>query len=311
MDLTNANLASMFTAFSLMYQQGYRESEIFWRMLATLVPSSTETMTYAWMDKIPKLREWLGPRVVQNVASRDRLVRNKDFELTIAVPKNKILDDSYGIYAPLAQQMGESAAKWPDDLVGAKLIENPICFDGQNFFDTDHPVDLDDSTKGTYSNVIATNALNSTNFGKAKTRFRTFKGANGAPIGARGTLLVVPPSLEETARVVLNSSFVPRLADGASLGNGDVGMVENQWKGSAELLVIDELESDSTSTWYLLDNRAVIKPLIFQLREAPVFAYRNKPTDDNVFWNKEFVMGCEARGAADVTLPFLAVKCTA
>lgn len=310
--LNTANLTALFTSFSMLYQQGYGGAEIFWRSLATLVPSTTEMNSYQWMEKIPKLRKWLGPRVVQNVAARGpRVVINDPFELTLEIPKHKIQDDTYGIFSPLASAMGEQAAKWPDDVVGGKLLENPVCFDGQNFFDTDHPVNLDDAGAGTYSNVLtgADGTLNLANYGKAKTRMRSFKGADGRPIGARGTLLVVPPSLEETGRTILNSQYYPKLVDGGAVGNGDVAMAENQWRGSAELLVIDELEANPTQ-WYLLDTRKPIKPLIFQLREAPVFAYLTNPNDPNVFWNRMFVMGCEARGAADVTLPFLAVRGT-
>ncbi len=121
--LNTANLANMFTAFSLQYQGGYGRAEIFWRTLATLVSSSTETMTYAWMDRIPKLREWVGPKVPQNLAARGpRVVVNKPFELTLQVPKHKIQDDTFGIFAPYAADMGYQASKWPDDVVGAKLL---------------------------------------------------------------------------------------------------------------------------------------------------------------------------------------------
>lgn len=299
----------MFTAYSLQYQSGYGSAEIFWRSLATLMPSATESATYAWMEKIPKMREWIGPRQIQNLAARGpRVVINKPFELTLEVPKQKIKDDQYGIYAPTASAMGEQAAKWPDDVVAAKLLENPVCFDGQSFFDTDHPVNIDDPTLSTYSNRFTSLPLTLTNFNTARARMRAFRGADDRPIGARGNLLIVPPSLEEMGRTILNSTWYPRLADGASLGNGDVGMIENvHAKGSADLLVIDELE-DNPTHWYLFDVRKPIKPLIFQLRQAPEFTYLISPSDPNVFWNKAFVMGIEAWGAADVTLPFLAIK---
>ncbi len=310
--LNTANLSMMFTAFSLQYQSGYGNSEIFWRSLATLVSSSTETMTYAWMEKIPKLREWIGAKQAQNLAARGpRVVTNRPFELTIQVPKHAIQDDSFGIFSPMASMMGQQAAKWPDDVVAEKLLENPVCFDGKAFFATDHPVNMDDSGAGTYQNYYSTGkALNATNYGFAKKTMRSFTGADGRPIGARGKLLVVPPSLEETAMQILNSDYLPKLADGASLGNGDVGMVQNIWKGSADVVVIDELEAAPTA-WYLLDNSKGIMPLIFQLREAPVFTALTNPTDHNVFWQGNFVMGIEARGAADVTLPFLAMKLVA
>lgn len=309
--LNTANLNMMFTAFSLRYRDGYGRADIYWRSLATLTTSTTESMTYAWMDRIQKMRKWIGPKTVQNLSARGpQVVINDPYELTIQVPKHKIQDDTYGIFAPFAEDMGFQAAKWPDDVVGAKLLENPVCFDGRPFFDENHPVDLDDANKGVYRNYYSTGKqLTATNFGFAKKLFRTFKGADGRPIGARGTLLIVPPSLEEVARVILNADYHPRLADGAALGDGDVANGYNVWKASAELLVIDELEDEPTS-WYLADTRKPIMPLIFQLREAPVFTALTAPTDPNVFWSGQFVMGIEARGAADVTLPFLMAKFT-
>jgi phage major head subunit gpT-like protein len=295
----------MFTAFSLAYQAAFTTAPVFWRQLAMTTPSTTETNTYTWMEKIPKMREWLGPRVVHNLVAREpRIIPNRTFELTLGVPKQKILDDQYGVFTPTAAMMGMQAALWPDDLVSECVTNNPVAFDGQNFFDTDHPVSLDDAGLGTYSNLEATWALTLDNYGKAKARMRGTKGADGRRVGARGTLLVVSPSNEEKAKTILNSQYYPRLADGAALGNGDVGFVENVWKGSADLLVIDDLE-DTPQKWFLFDTSKPIMPFNFQIRQAPVFAYLMDPTAPNVFFNREFVMGVEALGNVDCTIPWL------
>lgn len=306
--ITPPNLSAMFTVFSLAYQQAFTTAPTFWRDLAMITPSTTETNTYTWMEKIPRLREWIGARVVQNLVAREpRIIPNRVFELTIEIPKQKILDDQYGIYAPSASMMGMQASLWPDDLVQEAFIANPICFDGQNFFDTDHPVSLDDASLGTYSNDEPTWALTLENYGKAKARMRGTKGADGRRVGARGDLLVVSPSNESLGMSILNNQYYPRLADGASLGHGDVAMAENPWKGSAELLVIDDLE-DTPNTWALFDTSKPIMPFNFQLRQAPTFAYLMNPNDPNVFFNRRFVMGIEALGAVDVTIPWLGFR---
>ncbi|HGB9989831.1 TPA: Mu-like prophage major head subunit gpT family protein, partial [Escherichia coli] len=51
-------------------------------------------------------------------------------------------DDNLGIYSPLFQEMGRAAAAQPDELVFAALRDGVkvACYDGQNFFDTEHPV---------------------------------------------------------------------------------------------------------------------------------------------------------------------------
>lgn len=47
--------------------------------------------------------------------------------------------------------------------------------------------------------------------------------------------------------------------------------------------------------WFLLCTRKPLKPLIFQDREAPSFVAKDDPRDSNVFMNREFIYGAEAR----------------
>ncbi|MEQ9281212.1 MAG: Mu-like prophage major head subunit gpT family protein, partial [Marinovum algicola] len=48
--------------------------------------------------------------------------------------------------------------------------------------------------------------------------------------------------------------------------------------------------------WFLLDVSRAIKPIILQKRRDFDFVAKDKLTDDNVFDNKEFVYGADARG---------------
>lgn len=49
------------------------------------------------------------------------------------------------------------------------------------------------------------------------------------------------------------------------------------------------------ATWYLLETRRALKPLIFQDRKKPNFVAKTAPTDDNVFNSDNFVYGVDAR----------------
>jgi phage major head subunit gpT-like protein len=55
------------------------------------------------------------------------------------------------------QMMGVQAALWPGDLVAAVMqagaAAGSLCYDGQPFFNASHPVNMDDSSLGTYSNL--------------------------------------------------------------------------------------------------------------------------------------------------------------
>lgn len=140
--VNRANLSAVYTGFKTAFQNGIGQHKSQWQTVATRVPSTTKEERYGWLGKIPNVREWLGDRVVQNLVQHDYAIKNKPFELTIGVDRDDIEDDQYGIYAPLFTEMGQSVAAHPDQLVFGLLKTGfaTVCYDGQYFFDTDHPV---------------------------------------------------------------------------------------------------------------------------------------------------------------------------
>lgn len=298
MQITPASLAAVFVAFDTRFQSAYQAAQPWYARLAMEVPSSTSETTYAWMAKIPGLREWVGERVVQNASSYDYSIKNRDFELTLEVDRNKIEDDQLGIFNPMLDMMGQQARKWPDDLIKSLISggESTLCFDGQYFFDTDHPVDKRDPDKGTQSNLFAGTALTAANYAAVRASMAALKGEDGRPLGVLPNLLVVPPQLEGTARTILNAELI----------GGDT----NVWRNSAELLVIPEL-ADAPTEWYLFDVSRPVKPFVFQQRKAPEFTYITRPDSESVFLRKTYLYGVDARGNAGYALWFLAAKAKA
>lgn len=305
MDPTPQNLQVFFTGLHTKYEEGYLGQEIFAPQIAMFVPSDTELETYGWMDRIPQMHEWLGSRTVNNAALRSRSVVNKDWEDTLSIPRNKFMDDKLGLYAPIAQALGEAAKKLDDQQLITMIQSNPIGFDGVAFFATTHLTNIDDAGSTAQSNLL-TLALTPQNYGTARAKMRSWKGRDGNPYGSRGTLLLVPPSLEEMGRMICEADyFSPALLGGQT----QVGATDNKnlYKGSSKLLVIDELENDPTA-WYLIDDRGAIKPFVVQQRQAPNFVALFNENDANVFWNKLFIYGVDSRSAYDVSLWFKALK---
>lgn len=66
--------------------------------------------------------------------------------------------------------------------------------------------------------------LTSANYGAARAAMMGLRGDQGRILGVKPTVLVVPPALEEEARILVNNEL---LDSGAS----------NPWKGTAELIV--------------------------------------------------------------------------
>lgn len=142
MIINGQNLRGLGVGFKANFTQGLGMAEADHLLIATEVPSTTSKEEYGWLGQVPGMREWLGDRVVQNVALHDYTIKNRDFELTIGVPRNAIKDDNYGVYAPLFQEMGRSTTAHPSQLCYPLLKAGftSTCYDGQFFFDTDHPV---------------------------------------------------------------------------------------------------------------------------------------------------------------------------
>ena len=142
MIVNSSNLAILNQAFSAAFRTGIASAAPMWSQCATLVPSSTAEQKYGWLGKITKFREWIGERQYQNLVAHDYAIKNKTFENTVTVSREEIEDDQYGVYSPVMEQLGQDAALHPDELVFGLLkagFTTP-CYDGQYFFDTDHPV---------------------------------------------------------------------------------------------------------------------------------------------------------------------------
>lgn len=157
--VTPALLTSLRTGMASIFQDSLRATPTHWANVATLVPSTTASNTYGWLGQFPKLREWVGARVVKDMAAAGYTLTNKLYEGTVSIARTDIEDDNIGIYKPMMQEVGRATATHPDELVFALLAagHSTLCFDGQNFFDTDHPVypNVDGTgTAATVSNVV-------------------------------------------------------------------------------------------------------------------------------------------------------------
>lgn len=283
--VNKSSIQAAFVALKTLFNNAFAAAPSTWDKIAMKVPSSTGSNLYAWLSAFPKMRRWVGEKHVKNLQAYSYSVVNEDWEATVAVNRNHIEDDQLGIYQPQAQMAGFSAKQLPDEIV-YELVNNgfvALCYDGQYFFDVDHPVAGGSvSNLGTKALSASTLAAAQASYGAARTAMRRFKDEDGRPINVSPTVLLVPPALEDTARALLT---VDRLEDGKP----------NPYKGTAELVVESRLTSDTA--WFLLDTSKPVRPFIYQERKAPVFVQQTDPEADDVFSRKEYKFGAEARAA--------------
>ena len=139
--ITSAILGAINNGLQLTYNSQLYRAESVWKGFCFDSTSTGQDEVYPALDMIAGPREWLGPRLVQSLSQHTFTIKNKKFEQTIGVRREHIEDDKYGIYTPVAAEMGNSAAQFPDKLVAdlIKLGTTTATYDGQNFFDLAHP----------------------------------------------------------------------------------------------------------------------------------------------------------------------------
>ena len=294
-------LAHLFTGFKTTFNKTFTETESTWQQVATEVPSTSKAENYAWLAKFPKLREWVGDKVIKRLEGHGYTITNRSFESTIAVHKHEIDDGQLLGLPTIFAAMGEEAKQFPQDLVFEALTTGfkNNCYDGKPFYSTDHPVG--DKNKSKFSNKLtqklswASLAEAEAGYGAARKMMMGLKDENGRSLKIQPNLLVVPPVLETTAKALMTAS---KFADGT----------ENIYKGSAEVLVEAGLATDTE--WHLLATKKVIKPIIYQSRQKPELLAQTSLDSDDVFNRGEHKFGVEARGEAGYGLPHLAVGST-
>lgn len=311
--IVNSLLQAAFTAFNTRFQAAYKEPKVFWDQTAMLVSSTTESETYAWMAEVPKMRKWIGDRVVHSLSTRAQQLVNDLYEDTFGVPRAKIDDDKIGVFAPRLTMMGRAAKKWPDRLVvtAKQAARTALAYDGQPFYYNAHPNNVDDPNSATFQNLYDSTAnggsaatpLTFANYGAVRTNMMSLLGADGEPLNFVPDLLEVPPQLEPQAKQILNDESMI-VAPSGGFGANAAQAQSNIYRNSARLLVNPLLANEPTR-WYLHCTSEGILPFIFQLRDAVEFQFLDQPTQPHVVMRDEYIFGLRARGAAGYSLPQL------
>ena len=142
MILNAATLALLAQTVDMRFQAGGARAVTAWDAVAMTVPSASAENIYPYLKDVGAIREWVGDRVIQNLAKGEFSIKNKDYEQTQGVPRTAVDDDAYGVYGPMFENMGLNVASFPADQIFPTLKAGFTTLgpDGQYFFDTDHPV---------------------------------------------------------------------------------------------------------------------------------------------------------------------------
>ena len=249
--------------------------------------------TYNWLTGFGQMREWVGDRVIRSLAAHGFTIRKKDWEYTISVHRDEILFDKLNLVRPRIQNMADLAARHRDQLVVDLLIGGfqNLCYDGQYFFDTDHP--------------NAAGGVQSNRTNKQLTR-ESYEAAYAAMQSLRN----------DEGRAAGDYAHPPGGTAAASgKGSGDCEGGAHGQRGhehqphSAEVMVLPRL-AKRPPLGFLLDLSRPIKPFVVQIVKDLEFVGLEESQDHNVFMRKEYLYGVDCMDNAGYALWQLAYGST-
>lgn len=327
--ISPSNLNLFFSGANTVIGEVYEETDIqsVHPEFATEMPSSATQNVYGWTEMLPKARLWVGPRVVVEAAPLTYIVVNRPYEHTLGIDRFLLDDDraNWGIYyrqmIDQVRQLKRQPDYWLRDLLeglGAFATGQPGApqngFDGLTYFNTAHPVDPYNPNATTYSNDFTGGAVNIPGgvpggsganiavggafgvnaFATLYEYMLRMLGEDLEPLGIVPNRLMVPVTLKTEAELVIKSTFFAPPAWG-TIGS-QTGAADNPFmRFGVEVLVNKFLTSGSK--WYLFDNTRTVKPMMWQVREAPVYAQRVNEQDPVVFDTHRFLYGAWGRAA--------------
>lgn len=141
MIINSGNLQTLYRGFNAAFRDGFGQAPADHGPVMLDVTSMTRTEEYGWLGQFPGLKKWVGERVLRGIRQHGYTITNEKYETTIEVSRDDIEDDHYGVYAPLFAEAGRAAGAHPCEMVWGALKAgvSQLCYDGQYFFDTDHP----------------------------------------------------------------------------------------------------------------------------------------------------------------------------
>lgn len=257
--------------------------------LATRIQSNSDSETYKWLGSIPRMREWGTGRVARGVNTESYSIENLKYEATLEVDRDEISDDKTGQIRIRIGELAERAATHKDYLVSQLLINGDSAgfnsYDGVSFFADNHV----SGTSGSQDNKRESDASDPDNATVDEFReglrgaigtMMGYKDDQGDPmsISATGLVCVVPTTMYLTALEAISATVV--------------SSTTNVLSGAARVIAFPWLTDQSK--WYLLKTDGVVRPFIFQDREAVEFTALTEDSDEG-FRREKFLYGVRAR----------------
>lgn len=198
-------------------------------------------------------------REIQGMIEKSISIEPEDWEIIVWISQNAIDDDRTGT---LERKVRAAGANFPrhinkrvfEVLNGGDGTAYGLCYDGQEFFDSDH-VDDGADYQVEQDNEYAL-ALSMDNFETVLVAAQQFVNDQGVYTEYQYDLLVVPPALERTAAQICANEWAYDTAN----------RERNPYDGRVQYITTPYYDA---TAWHLIASNEGIKPILVAMRKMP------------------------------------------
>lgn len=308
MMLNSSQVTLLFKVLSDRFTQMYQQTTTWSDGLLSICPESTETIEVFWVEVIPQFEKWLKSQKTWNgVNVRGYQAHSEAWHDSILIDRRKTLVDNMRILPKAVEHLGRNTKKFYDRLTKTalqlgktggstwdlnSLFTAYLFYDGKAAFASDHPVNVDDASLGTWSNLRKGAPLTTDNLDAGIELMGTIQLPNGDSMGVSPTHLIVSSGKKRTGLRLTETDMIGRLVDGlAGSASAENNITKMKTKNNypLELVVADDL-SNEPGVWYLADKSMGREPLTCWEVQAPRPAPQNGqpvPQNAEVYFSQE------------------------
>jgi phage major head subunit gpT-like protein len=121
--------------------EGYTDKGLY-KEVCYIGNSTAKSTEYGWLASMPKVREWIGDRHIGNIGRYGLQVNNKSYEDTVHLLREEIEDDTWANKINIGTALGEEVERHKNEMVFGLMGQGftQLAYDGQPFFDANHPI---------------------------------------------------------------------------------------------------------------------------------------------------------------------------
>lgn len=239
-----------------------------WALKISMLNTETdqETETYKFTGQVPQMREWVGQRQPKAQHIYSYQLSSKKFEMSEDLDVDDIRRDKTPQIMARIGEMSAAAAEHWEELLTTLIEANGVCYDGQNFFDTDHQIG---DQAVAQNNALAVGQISALNVADANNPTReewasilveavgwlwSFKDDRNRPTNgtAKQFMLMVPPKMAGNAQSAVRARLT---------GQGGSNILKDQ---DFNIMVQPNARLSSATKGYLFRLDSDFKPFIAQ-----------------------------------------------